>query len=259
MRFALGVEYRGTGYCGWQRQPHCDSVQQNLESALSYVADHPLELACAGRTDRGVHAVEQIAHFDSSAQRSERAWKLGANCRLPRDIRIKWVLPVAGDFHARFSARARSYRYIILNDVVPSALFHDLAAWEDRPLDDKAMNKCAQVLLGEHDFSSFRAVGCQSKTANRNVHQIEVSRRGNLVYLDIKANAFLYHMVRNIAGSLLAVGKGEQDHDWFGSVFDARDRGLAAPTATAAGLYFVRASYEDQYRLPYGGKNPVLF
>jgi tRNA pseudouridine38-40 synthase len=259
VRYALGIEYRGTGYCGWQRQPHCDSVQQNVESALSYVANHRLELTCAGRTDSGVHAVEQVAHFDSSADRSERAWMLGANCRLPRDIRIKWVVPVASDFHARFAAKARSYRYIIMNAAVPSALFYDLAAWEFRPLDHEAMNDCAQLLLGEHDFSSFRAVGCQSKTANRNIHQISVSRRGEMVYLDVEANAFLYHMVRNIAGSLLAVGKGEQDSEWFRDVFDARDRDLAAPTAMAAGLYFVRATYADQYMLPLEGKKTVLF
>ena len=259
MRYALGIEYRGTSYCGWQRQPHCDSVQQNVESALGYVADHPIELVCAGRTDSGVHAVEQVAHFDSSSARSTRAWILGANCRLPRDIRIKWVVPVAEDFHARFKATARSYRYIVLNDAVPSALFHDLAAWELRSLDQEAMNACAQLLLGEHDFSSFRAVGCQSKTAFRNVLQISVTRRDNMIYLDIMANAFLYHMVRNIAGSLLVVGKGEQDSNWFRTVFAARDRKLAAPTAPAAGLYFVRASYDDKYMLPIAGKKTVLF
>ena len=140
MKYALGVEYRGTGYCGWQRQPHCDSVQQNLEQALSFVADHSVELVCAGRTDTGVHALEQVAHFESEASRSERAWLLGANCRLPRDIRIRWILPVADDFHARFGARARTYRYVIYNETVPSALFHDQSAWEFRPLDHGNMH-----------------------------------------------------------------------------------------------------------------------
>jgi tRNA pseudouridine38-40 synthase len=259
MKYALGVEYRGTGYCGWQRQPHCDSVQQNLEQALSFVANHPVELACAGRTDSGVHALQQVAHFDSAASRSERAWLMGANCRLPRDIRIRWVAPVADDFHARFAARARAYRYLIYNVAVPSALFHDLSAWEYHPLDHDNMHRCAQMLLGEHDFSSFRAVGCQAKSSSRQVQQVSVLRQGDLIMLDIEANAFLYHMVRNIAGSLIAVGRGEMDIDEFARIFAARDRNLAAPTAPAAGLYFLYASYDARYKLPTGCKKPVLF
>jgi len=259
MKYALGVEYRGTCYCGWQRQPHCDSVQQNLEQALSFVADHSVELVCAGRTDTGVHAVEQVAHFESDARRSERSWVLGANCRLPRDIRIRWVLPVADDFHARFAARARAYRYLIYNEAVPSALFHDQSAWEYRPLNHDSMHQCAQLLLGEHDFSSFRAVGCQARSAMRDVQQISVARQGELVILDIKANAFLYHMVRNIAGSLIAVGGGEMNIDEFARIFAARDRNLAAATAPAAGLYFLQACYDDRFKLPTGAKKPVLF
>lgn len=259
MKYALGVEYRGTGYCGWQRQPHCDSVQQNIEQALSFVADHSVKLVCAGRTDSGVHALQQVAHFDSAASRSERAWLMGANCRLPRDIRINWVVPVADDFHARFSARARAYRYLIYNDAVPSALFHDLSAWEYHRLDHDRMHRSAQLLLGEHDFSSFRAVGCQAKSSSRQVQQISVSRQGDLVMLDIKANAFLYHMVRNIAGSLIAVGRGEMSIDEFARIFAARDRNLAAPTAPAAGLYLLYASFDDRHKLPTGCKKPVLF
>jgi tRNA pseudouridine38-40 synthase len=259
VKYAIGVEYRGSAYCGWQRQPHCDSVQQNLEQALSFVADHAIELVCAGRTDSGVHAVEQVAHFETGARRSERAWMLGANCRLPRDIRIKWVVSVNDDFHARFGARSRSYRYLILNEKVPSALFHDLSAWEYKNLDHEKMHEGAQVLLGEHDFSSFRAAGCQAKSVNRNVLEISVSRRGDLVILDIRANAFLYHMVRNIAGSLMALGRGEQDLEWFADLLAARNRNLAAPTAPAAGLYFVKAGYESQHNLPIGTQKPVLF
>jgi len=259
VKYALGVEYRGSAYCGWQRQPHCDSIQQNIEQALGFVADHAIELVCAGRTDSGVHAVEQIAHFDSIAKRSERAWVMGANCRLPRDIRIKWVVPVTDDFHARFGAQARAYRYLIFNDAVPSALFHDLSAWEFRKLNHDKMHESAQVLLGEHDFSSFRAAGCQAKTASRNLQEISVSRRGDLVMLDIKANAFLYHMVRNIAGSLMSIGRGEHDIDWLVGLLDARNRNLAAPTAPAAGLYFVSASYESQHNLPIAVQKPVLF
>ncbi len=259
VKYALGVEYRGTAYCGWQRQPHCDSIQQNLEAALAFVADHDVELVCAGRTDTGVHALLQIAHFETTAERSERAWVLGANCRLPRDIRISWVRPVGDDFHARFNARARSYRYAIFNNPVASAIFHDLCAWEFRPLDHAAMHDCAQLLLGEQDFSSFRAVGCQSKSAHREIHEISVTRQGDLVFLDVTANAFLYHMVRNIAGSLLEVGKGKQDIEWFGRVLQSRDRNLAAPTAPAAGLYFLGARYDEQHKLPTASKKPVLF
>jgi len=259
MKYAIGVEYSGAAYCGWQRQPHCESVQQNLETALGFVANHPVELVCAGRTDTGVHAIEQVAHFDSSAERSKRSWVLGANCRLPRDIRLLWVEPVPDSFHARFSARARAYRYIILNADVPSALFHDRSSWEFRPLDHEAMHECAQVLLGEHDFSAFRAVGCQARSASRNVHEISVARQNQLIYLDIKANAFLYHMVRNIAGSLIAVGKGERDSEWFSEVFAQSDRNLADVTAPAAGLYFLQAYYEAEFKLPTATRKPVLF
>ena len=259
MKYAIGVEYSGTAYCGWQRQPHCESIQQKLESALGFVANHEVELVCAGRTDAGVHAIEQIAHFESDAERSERSWVLGSNCRLPADIRLLWVVPVNENFHARFSARARAYRYLIVNARVPSAIFHDRASWEHRALDHEAMHECAQLLVGEHDFSSFRAVGCQAKSAIRELHSVSVWRRDSLVFLDIKANAFLYHMVRNIAGSLIAIGKGERDREWFEEVFQARDRDRAEVTAPAAGLYFLRAWYDDEHKLPICGKKPVLF
>ncbi|MCP4983189.1 MAG: tRNA pseudouridine(38-40) synthase TruA [Gammaproteobacteria bacterium] len=259
VKYAVGVEYSGTAYCGWQRQPHCSSVQQNLESALGFVADHPLELVCAGRTDSGVHAIEQVAHFEAHVQRSERAWVLGANCRLPRDIRVKWVVPVEDEFHARFSARSRAYRYIILNAVVPSAIFHDRACWELKHLDQNVMHDCAQIIVGEHDFSSFRAAGCQSKSAHRKVHEISISRVDELVYLDVTANAFLYHMVRNLAGSLIAVGRGDRDSKWFQQVFQAGDRNLAEVTAPAAGLYLLHATYDAKFKLPNSGKKPVLF
>ena len=258
-KYAIGVEYCGAAYCGWQRQSHCDSIQQHVEAALGFVANHPIELKCAGRTDTGVHAMEQVAHFESSEQRSERAWVLGSNCRLPPDIRLKWAVPVADDFHARFSARSRTYRYIILNSAVPSAIFHDRSGWEFQPLDQVAMHECAQVLVGEHDFSSFRAAGCQAKSSSRNVHEISVTRQGELIFLDIRANAFLYHMVRNITGSLLMVGRGERDVTWFTGVFQAGDRKLAGKTAAASGLYLSWVGYEEQYKLPTQAKNPVLF
>jgi len=259
MKYAIGVEYCGAAYCGWQRQSHCDSIQQNVEAALGFVANHPIELVCAGRTDTGVHAIEQVAHFETTAERSERAWVMGSNCRLPPDIRLKWAVLVADDFHARFSTRSRAYRYIILNSSVPSAIFHNRSSWEFQPLDQTAMHDCAQILLGEHDFSSFRAAGCQAKSSSRYIHEISISRQGEMIFLDIRANAFLYHMVRNIAGSLVAVGKGERDAAWFAEVFQARDRKLADKTATAAGLYFLQASYDTQYKLPIMAKYPVLF
>ena len=258
-KYALGVEYNGSPYCGWQQQKRCVSIQQHLQQAISFVADHPVQLTCAGRTDAGVHAVEQVAHFESAAKRDSRAWVLGSNCRLPRDIRIKWVVEVDDNFHARFSAIARSYRFIILNSATPSGLFHDRCSWEYRALDQRRMHDCAQQLLGEHDFSAFRAVGCQAKSVSRNVQEISVQRQGELIYFDIKANAFLYHMVRNIAGSLMVVGKGEQSCDWFAKVLASRDRNQAGITAPAAGLYFVRAYYPKQFNLPIQTQKPVLF
>jgi len=259
MKYAIGVEYCGVAYCGWQRQPHCDSIQQNLEAALGFIANHPVELVCAGRTDAGVHAIEQVAHFETSSERSQRAWVMGANCRLPRDIRLLWARPVPDDFHARFSALARAYRYIILNADVASGLFHDRSSWEFRPLDHEAMHEAAQLLLGEHDFSAFRAAGCQAKSASRDVQEISITRQDQLIYLDIKANAFLYHMVRNIAGSLISIGKGECNIDWFAKVFAAGDRNQADATAPAAGLYFLQACYPALYKLPTTTRKPVLF
>lgn len=259
MKYAIGVEYSGSAYCGWQRQPHCDSVQEHLESALGFVANHPVELSCAGRTDSGVHALAQVAHFETTAVRNERAWVLGSNSRLPRDIRLLWAAEVTDDFHARFSAKARSYRYIILNADVPSAVFHDRCSWEFCPLDHNAMHECAQLLIGEHDFSAFRAAGCQAKSASRHIYEISVTRSDELIFFDIKANAFLYHMVRNIAGSLIAVGKGQRNANWFAEVFAARDRNQAEVTAPASGLYFVQAWYDAQYKLPITLRNPVLF
>jgi tRNA pseudouridine38-40 synthase len=258
-KFAIGIEYSGTAYSGWQRQKHAPSIQQHIEEAIGYVANHEIQLVCAGRTDAGVHAVEQVAHFESTAIRDNRSWVLGSNCQLPRDVRIKWIQPVENEFHARFSAMARSYRYIILNSAVPGALFHDRAGWEFKSLDETRMHNAAQILVGEHDFSAFRAAGCQAKSAFRCLHEIIVDRQGDLVYLDIRANAFLYHMVRNIVGSLISVGRGEQTAEWFTAVFFSKDRNLAAVTAPAAGLYFIRAYYADTFELPVEGQKPVLF
>lgn len=258
-KYAIGIEYSGAAYCGWQQQKHCHSVQQHLQQAIGYVANHNVKLVCAGRTDAGVHAIEQVAHFESAAERDDRSWILGSNCRLPRDIRIKWISEVDESFNARFSAYARSYRYIILNSAVPSAVFHDLCSWDFHSLDHLKMHESVQALLGEHDFSAFRAVGCQAKSANRNVHSIQVIRQGDLIYLDIKANAFLYHMVRNIVGSILEVGRGDKPVSWIAELLASQDRNKSGVTAPAAGLYLHRVYYPESFNLPKPSFNPVLF
>ena len=209
MRIALGIEYDGTSYNGWQRQKTGLGVQQRLEEALSLVANEQVEVTCAGRTDTGVHASGQVVHFDTSAERSERGWLLGANSNLPPDISVTWVKTVGDDFHARFSAVSRSYQYLILNRLQRSALHRERAWWVHQPLDEQRMHAAAQALLGEHDFSAFRAAGCQASSAVRDLAKITVTRSGRWVTLDVTANAFLMHMVRNITGTLAVIGRGE--------------------------------------------------
>lgn len=258
-KLVMGIEYDGSVYCGWQRQSHSPSVQAELEQALSFVANQSVKLFCAGRTDTAVHACEQIAHFETEVERSDRSWLLGANTRLPHDIRILWIQPIQDDFHARFSAIARSYRYIIQNAMVPSALFHNKVCWEHRPLDAARMHEAAQQLIGRHDFSSFRASGCQAKSPVRQIEYLTVSRSGEMIYLDIKANAFLHHMVRNIAGSLMTIGSGVNPPEWMGQVLASCDRKLAAMTAPSSGLYFVQAFYPEQFKLQQVEHRPILF
>jgi len=250
MRIALGIEYDGTDFSGWQRLSHGRSVQAEVERALSFVAAHAVEVACAGRTDAGVHARCQVVHFDSDAVRTERAWVLGANSRLPRDVAVLWARPVADAFHARFSARARRYRYTILNRPVRAALAARFVTWERVPLDAAAMQRAAQALVGEHDFSAFRTVACQANSPNRHVREISISREGDEVRVEIEANAFLHHMVRNIVGSLLPVGRGERGEDWPGELLRGRDRSVAGPTAPASGLTFLAPRYPPQWNLP---------
>lgn len=256
MRFVCAVEYDGAGFCGWQRQEHARSVQAAVEKALSFVADHAVQISCAGRTDAGVHATWQIIHFDSHAERGLRSWLLGANANLPHDVRLLWVQPVDDDFHARFSAQARRYRYVILNRDVPSALLRQRVAWEYRALDAARMAAGARQLLGEHDFSSFRAVACQAKNPVRTVLCLDVARRGDLLYLDIEANAFLHHMVRNIAGALMTVGCGERPVEWIAEVLAHRDRTRAGVTAPASGLYLVGVSYPERFSIAPRGVLP---
>jgi tRNA pseudouridine38-40 synthase len=250
MRYALGIEYDGTDFFGWQRLSHGPSIQAEVEAALSFVADHRVEVTCAGRTDAGVHARCQVIHFDSDARRDERAWTLGANSRLPVGVSVLWARRVREDFHARFSARARRYRYLILNRTVRPALQARYVSWERRPLDAEAMHAASQALIGEHDFSAFRALSCQATHARREVLAISVQRQGDRVILEIEANAFLHHMVRNIAGSLLEVGRGEQPVEWIARVLEKRDRALAGATASAQGLTFVGPQYPAEWALP---------
>lgn len=257
-RWAAVVEYDGSAYNGWQRQKHSTTVQQQVEQALSRVANEAVTLVCAGRTDSGVHATNQVIHFDSAAAREPRNWLLGANANLPLDIRLRWVGAVANDFSARFSARKRTYRYVIHNSAHPPALFQRNVTWVSERLDAVAMHRAGQQLLGEQDFSSFRAAGCQSNTPFRCVEHLRVHRFGELVVVEICANAFLHHMVRNIVGALLAVGKGAQSEAWLGELLRHRDRTLAPPTAPANGLYLVGVEYPPNCGvavLPFG---PVL-
>ncbi len=250
MRIALGIEYDGTGYFGWQRLAHGPSVQADVEAALSFVADQPVQVTCAGRTDAGVHARCQVVHFDSDAVRDSRAWVLGATSRLPAAIAVLWAQPVPDDFHARFSARSRRYRYVLLNRAIRPALEARFVAWERRPLDVDAMHAAAQCLLGERDFSSFRAVSCQARHARRCVTELSVRREGAHVAFEIEANAFLHHMVRNIVGSLLEVGRGGRPVEWLADVLAARDREAAGVTAPPQGLTFLGPRYPAQWGLP---------
>ncbi len=250
MRFALGIEYDGTDFLGWQRLSHGRSVQAAVEAALSFVAAHPVEVTCAGRTDSGVHARCQVVHFDSMSERSERAWTLGANAQLPRDVAVLWAQPVAEGFHARFGARARRYRYTILNRPIRAALDARFVTWERAPLDTDAMQRAAQALVGEHDFSAFRTVACQANSPMRHVREIVVVRAGDEVAIEIEANAFLHHMVRNIVGSLLPIGRGERAPEWLAELLHGRDRSVAGPTAPASGLVFVGPRYPAEWQLP---------
>jgi tRNA pseudouridine38-40 synthase len=250
MRLALGIEYDGSGYAGWQRQPHAPSVQTEVERALATIAVHPVSLVCAGRTDRGVHALGQVAHFDTDADRTMRGWTLGANTKLPPDVAVQWVAPVADDFHARYSATARTYRYLILNRGTRSPVLRQRAWWVHAPLDAERMHEAAQVLVGRHDFSAFRAAECQSRVPVRLLERIAVNRAGELLTVEVTANAFLHHMVRNLVGTLAEVGDGSRPSGWVGEVLATRDRRLSGPTAPPDGLYFTRVEYPARFGVP---------
>ena len=257
-RFAAIVQYQGADFCGFQRQKHSPSVQQELEQALSYVADCPVKIHCAGRTDTAVHASHQVIHFDTSVERSGYSWVQGANSQLPDSISLIWADKVSQDFHARFSAGARTYRYVIDNSPTRPAIMAAAVTWVKKPLDISLMQQSCEYLLGEQDFSAFRGSGCQSNSTCRNVHKANVYRRGNLVIFEITANAFLLHMVRNIVGSLLEVGTARQKPLWIQQLLIQGDRCKSAATAAPDGLYLVAVDYPARFGLPALAKGPVF-
>jgi len=250
VRIALGLEYDGAGFHGWQSQPEGNTIQDVLESALGEVAGGAVRVACAGRTDAGVHALAQVAHFDSAVARPDSAWVRGTNAHLPPQVAVRWAQPVDAEFHARFSARSRSYRYLLHNHPVRPALEHGRVGWYHHGLDVATMHGAAQRLLGEHDFTAFRASQCQAKSPVKTLHRADVFRQGDMVVFDFCANAFLHHMVRNLVGALVAVGHGKNSPDWISELLAARDRSRAAPTFSPAGLYFAGVEYESRWQLP---------
>ena len=254
-RVAMGVEYDGSSFHGWQIQDHADTVQERLEKAVSSVANHPARVHCAGRTDSGVHGLGQVIHFDTDALRTPRSWVLGSNVNLPPEINVTWAREVSRDFHARFSAMSRRYRYLILNRSTRSAIWRDRATWLHRPLDEARMQAAAAHLLGTHDFSSYRALGCQAKSPVRTLQRLDVSRQHDRIIIDVTADGFLHHMVRNIAGVLVAIGEGERPVEWSREVLGYRDRSLGGVTAPPQGLYLVGVAYPEVFQLP---ANPPL-
>ena len=254
MRVAIGVEYAGNAFEGWQTQPHGRTVQDALEGALAIIAQEPIKLVCAGRTDTGVHATTQVAHFDTTVERPLEAWVRGVNSHAPASVGVLWAVLVDDGFHARFSAESRRYRYVLLNRRVRPGMLEGRVGWTHGPLDDGAMNEAAQCLIGEHDFTSFRAAQCQAKSPVRAMHSVSVKRWGDVVVFDFHANAFLHHMIRNLVGSLVHVGKGRRPVAWMAELLAARKRSLAAPTFAPDGLYLCGVEYPQRWPLPGGGR-----
>lgn len=261
-RIALGVQYIGTGWNGYQKQPERNTVQDRLEIALEKFACVPLSTTCAGRTDTGVHAIEQVVHFDTDLVRPVQAWVRGVNTFLPESIVVRWAAEVPPgddglDFHARFSARSRTYHYVLYNHPTPSALLANRAGWVFRPLDVERMIEGARHLVGTHDFSAFRASSCQAKTPVKDMHEVRIERHGDIIVFTLRASAFLHHMVRNIVGSLVYVGLGRQEPDWMLEVLNSGSRDVAAPTFMPDGLYFARIEYDPRWKLPQESAAPL--
>ena len=250
MRIALGIEYDGAAFCGWQTQPEGCGVQDAIERAVGEVAAHEVKTVCAGRTDACVHAVCQVVHFDTAADRPMSAWVRGVNAVLPRTVAVRWARGVAEDFHARFSALSRQYRYYLLNRNQRAGLFAQYVGWFHSPIDEALMRDGSQSLIGEHDFSAFRSVDCQAASPVRTIHALQIERRGDLLCFELTANAYLQHMVRNIVGALVYVGCGRQQPGWIGELLEQRDRSRAAPTFSPNGLYLNAVSYAAHWDLP---------
>jgi tRNA pseudouridine38-40 synthase len=250
MRLALGISYNGAAYQGWQSQPSGQTVQDRLESALSQFAVQPVSTVCAGRTDAGVHGLMQVVHFDTPLEREEFSWVRGTNRFLPPDIAVQWARPVPAAFHARASATARRYGYVVLESPVRPSVDAGRVGWVFRPLDQSTMREAAALLIGKHDFSSFRAAACQALSPIKTLRQVDITRRGAYWRFDFEADAFLHHMIRNIMGSLLAIGQGQQPPDWMSQVLSARNRDAAAPTFSPDGLYFLGPVYDAAWNLP---------
>lgn len=250
-RVAMGVRYDGAAYHGWQAQFEAvDTVQMRVEKAISAVANHDVSVVCAGRTDAGVHATQQVIHFDTTAERESKSWIFGANSHLPPDISVTWAQVVDDEFHARYSANSRRYRYILYNYRVRPGILRNAVGWYHKQLDEVAMQQAALCLIGEHDFTSFRGAGCQARSAKRTMMEVAIARHQHMVIIEVEANAFLLHMVRNIVGSLQAVGSGHRPVEWMSEVLQAKDRTAAGVTASPAGLYLVDVDYSEDYPLP---------
>ncbi len=250
MRYACGVEYDGYGFLGFQSQIQQPTIQDSLEAALSLVANHPIKIICCGRTDTGVSATAQVIHFDTDIQREDYQWIMGANTSLPQGISVLWIKPVADDFHARFCAIERSYQYVIFNRWIRPTINRHHVTWERLPLNADAMNEAAQYLQGEHDFNAFRSSACQSKTSVKQIYRISVKREGNLVVLDVAGSGFLHHMIRNIVGTLLPIGRGEQPLESMKYILEGKDRTKAGITARPNGLSFMTIKYPEKYKIP---------
>ena len=256
-RFAAGLEYDGSTFFGWQTQSHARSVQQVLNEAIAVVANEPISTAAAGRTDTGVHACGQVVHFDTSALRPLRSWLLGINSNLPPDLAVQWVQEVPVEFHARYSALARTYRYVILQREVRSALDRHRAWCVRGVLDEGRMAAAGAYLIGEHDFSAFRGAGCQSRSPVRRLERLVVNRAGDYLHIEVRANGFLYHMVRNIVGALARIGCGNAEPDWIVKLLAGRDRRLGAPTAPPEGLYLADVHYPTELSFPSAAAQPI--
>lgn len=250
MRIALGIEYDGSGFCGWQSQPGACAVQDSLESALAHIAGHPVRVSAAGRTDTGVHALGQVVHFDTEAERPISAWIRGVNAYLPKSIRIHWAKRVDVDFHARFCAERRSYTYWLVNQSIAPAIMSDRAGWFHQPLNTDAMAEAAQHLLGEHDFSAFRAAECQARSPIKHMYQAAVRRQGGNILFDFSANAFLHHQVRNMVGALVYIGKGKYPPSYILELLQSLDRKMSPPTFSASGLYLTSVGYDARWGIP---------